>query len=55
MQFVLPGTTSLGLFIAAARVSSQLSSLSSSGHGVPFPLSRSAFRLTRNTAHLVLQ
>ena len=34
---------------------SQLSSLRSSGWGEPLPVSRSDFRLSRKTAHLVLQ
>src|SRR6185437_3010983 len=37
------------------RPHSQLSSLISLGHGVPLPVSSNDFRLSRNTAHLVLQ
>src|SRR5258708_10323877 len=37
------------------RLYSQLSSLISFGAGVPFPVSRSDFRLKRKTPHLVLQ
>lgn len=34
---------------------SQLSSLTSLGHGLPLPVSRSDLRLSRKTAHFVLQ
>src|SRR3984885_7982514 len=39
----------------AARCYSQLSSLISSGQGLPLPFSSSDLRLSRKTAHLVLQ
>jgi len=39
----------------APFIYSQLSSLISFGAGAPFPVSSSDFRLSRNTAHLVLQ
>src|SRR3982074_715349 len=39
----------------SVRLYSQLSSLISFGQGPPFPVSSSNFRLSRKTAHLVLQ
>src|ERR1700733_2146770 len=46
-----PSSVSFG----SARLHSQLSSLISFGCGAPLPVSRSDFRLSKKTAHLVLQ